>query len=135
MSELYALPEGWEWKKITDIASISNKTVNIDDDYLYNCVGLENIESNTGKLVDLTRSHALRGNAYRHLVWIAGCFLERVGVCIPTCNVGARVMHDGKTTVGWALAHLFTGRLCKRGVLFETSMIGGQLPTLRGSDR
>ena len=54
MSELYALPEGWEWKKITDIASISNKTVNIDDDHLYNCVGLENIESNTGKLVDFT---------------------------------------------------------------------------------
>jgi len=43
-------------------------------------------------------------------------------------------MLDGKT-VGWALAHLFTACLCKRGVLFETSMIGGQLPTLVGSNR
>lgn len=73
------------------------------------------------------------GNAYRHLVWVAGCFLHWVGVCIPTCSVGTRVMLDGKT-VGWALDHLFIGCLYKKGV-HGTYMIGGQLPTLRGSNR
>ena len=32
------------------------------------------------------------GNAYRYLVWVAGCFLHWVGVCIPTCSVGTRVV-------------------------------------------
>ena len=64
-----------------------------------------------------TCSHALRGNTYRHLVWVAGCFLERVGVCIPTCNVGTRasisIIHRIKI-VGATLvvARHNTGEIC-----------------------
>ncbi len=52
MSELYELPEEWEWKKIIDVANITNKTINVDDNERYNCIGLEHIESGTGKLVN-----------------------------------------------------------------------------------
>ncbi len=59
MNELYELPEGWEWKKLKDTIEFSNKTVIIDNDDEYNCIGLEHIESNTGKLIDFKTSHGL----------------------------------------------------------------------------
>ncbi len=57
MSELYELPEGWEWKKLVETATIANKTVTITDKKDYHCIGLEHIESNTGKLIDFTLSN------------------------------------------------------------------------------
>ena len=30
MSELYKLPDGWEWKKFTETIEFSNKTININ---------------------------------------------------------------------------------------------------------
>jgi len=57
MGELYELPEGWEWKKLVNVATIANKTVTIIDKKDYHCIGLEHIESNTGKLIDFTLSN------------------------------------------------------------------------------
>ncbi len=57
MSELYGLPDGWEWKKLIESVNISNKTVTINDNKEYHCIGLEHIESNTGKLVNFTLSN------------------------------------------------------------------------------
>jgi len=59
MSELYELPDGWEWKKLIETIRIANKTININDNKKYNCIGLEHIESNTGKLVDFQTSDGL----------------------------------------------------------------------------
>ena len=59
MSELYELPEGWEWKKLIEVVDLSNKTVNITDNKEYHCIGLEHIESNTEKLVDFMPSNGL----------------------------------------------------------------------------
>jgi len=57
MSELYGLPEGWEWKTLVDTATIANKTVTIADRKDYHCIGLEHIESNTGKLINFALSN------------------------------------------------------------------------------
>jgi type I restriction enzyme S subunit len=59
MSELFELPEGWEWKKLRDTIEFSNKTVIIDNDDEYSCIGLEHIESNTGRLIDFKTSNGL----------------------------------------------------------------------------
>ena len=57
MSELYELPDGWEWKKLIETVNISNKTVTVNDNKEYHCIGLEHIESNTGRLVNFTLSN------------------------------------------------------------------------------
>ena len=59
MSELYELPNGWEWKKLIETIRIANKTININDNKKYNCIGLEHIESNTGKLINFQISDGL----------------------------------------------------------------------------
>ncbi|HHY0446902.1 TPA: restriction endonuclease subunit S [Vibrio parahaemolyticus] len=48
---LYKLPDGWEWSNLTDICTPSRKTVEPNPEEQYNYIGLENIESHTGKLI------------------------------------------------------------------------------------
>ena len=48
---LYKLPDGWEWSNLTDICTLSRKTVEPNPEEQYNYIGLENIESNTGKVI------------------------------------------------------------------------------------
>lgn len=47
----YDLPQGWKYKPILDVAEISGKSLLPEDSTVYNFVGLEHIESNTGKLI------------------------------------------------------------------------------------
>ena len=49
---LYDLPEGWEWKQLKDVAFSIRNTVEPLENYIYHYVGLENIQSNTGVLID-----------------------------------------------------------------------------------
>ena len=56
MSELYELPNGWKWQKLINISSIDNQTVAPKDNEEYNYISLEHIESNTGKIVNFTKS-------------------------------------------------------------------------------
>jgi type I restriction enzyme S subunit len=56
MSELYELPNGWEWQKLINVSSIDNQTVAPKDSEEYNYISLEHIESNTGKIVNFTKS-------------------------------------------------------------------------------
>ncbi|MFZ3526538.1 restriction endonuclease subunit S [Vibrio harveyi] len=48
---LYKLPDGWEWSNLTDICTPSRKTVEPNPEEQYNYIGLENIESHTGKVI------------------------------------------------------------------------------------
>jgi type I restriction enzyme S subunit len=50
--DLYDLPEGWEWKRLKDVASSIRNTVEPLENNIYHYVGLENIQSNTGVLID-----------------------------------------------------------------------------------
>lgn len=52
--ELYELPEGWEWKKLIDICELTKASVEPQASEIYNYIGLENIQGNTGKLIDFT---------------------------------------------------------------------------------
>ena len=89
------LPEGWEWKQLVDVASISNKTVNIDDDKEYNCIGLEHIESNTGKLINYSLSN---GNEIKSskVVFVEGMVLY--GKLRPYLNKVWTAEFDGIAT-------------------------------------
>lgn len=49
---LYQLPDGWEWMDFTKVCTPSRKTIEPDKDEAYNYIGLENIESNTGKVIN-----------------------------------------------------------------------------------
>lgn len=57
MSELYELPDGWEWKNILTIADINNKTITPNENMFYKYIGLENIESDTGRLIDYSETN------------------------------------------------------------------------------
>lgn len=48
---LYKLPDGWEWSNLTDVCTPSRKTVEPNPEEQYNYIGLENIESHTGKVI------------------------------------------------------------------------------------
>ncbi|MEQ5556186.1 restriction endonuclease subunit S [Providencia rettgeri] len=48
---LYKLPEGWEWTNLTDVCTPSRKTVEPNPEEQYNYIGLENIESHTGRVI------------------------------------------------------------------------------------
>tara|TARA_A200000159_G_scaffold31103_1_gene27643 strand:- start:1084 stop:2289 length:1206 start_codon:yes stop_codon:yes gene_type:complete len=48
---LYKLPDGWEWSKLTDVCTPLRKTVEPNPEEQYNYIGLENIESHTGKVI------------------------------------------------------------------------------------
>ncbi len=48
---LYKLPDGWEWSNLTDVCTPSRKTVGPNPQEQYNYIGLENIESHTGKVI------------------------------------------------------------------------------------
>ena len=49
---LYQLSEGWEWSNLTDVCTPSRKTVEPKPDEKYNYIALENIESNTGRVIN-----------------------------------------------------------------------------------
>lgn len=48
---LYQLPDGWEWTNLTEVCAPSRKTVEPNSGEKYNYLGLENIESHTGKVL------------------------------------------------------------------------------------
>ncbi|NIH06195.1 restriction endonuclease subunit S [Providencia rettgeri] len=48
---LYKLPEGWEWTNLSDVCTPSRKTVEPNPEEQYNYIGLENIESHTGRVI------------------------------------------------------------------------------------
>ncbi len=52
--KLYALPKGWEWKKLSSLAELSRKSIQPLKGRSYNYIGLEHIESGTGKLIDFS---------------------------------------------------------------------------------
>ena len=48
---LYPLPNGWEWTNLIDVCAPSRKTVEPNSEEKYNYIGLENIESDTGRVI------------------------------------------------------------------------------------
>lgn len=48
---LYELPDGWGWTNLTDVCAPSRKTVEPKSEEKYNYIGLENIESHTGRVI------------------------------------------------------------------------------------
>jgi len=48
----YDLPKGWSFEPLLDVVQIYNKSLLPIDNEVYNYVSLENIESNTGRLID-----------------------------------------------------------------------------------
>ncbi len=48
---LYELPDGWEWTNLIDVCAPSRKTLEPKSEEKYNYIGLENIESHTGRVI------------------------------------------------------------------------------------
>lgn len=64
--ERFELPEGWEWRKLHEVATVDSRQVNPSDmPYtLFNYIGLENIESGTDELANFhpTPGSTIRSN-------------------------------------------------------------------------
>ena len=95
MGELYALPEGWEWKKLLDVANVSNKSITIHDNKKYNYIGLENIEQDSGNLIDFSPTY---GNEIKSNKVIFSKDMVLYGKLRPYLNKVWKAEFDGIAT-------------------------------------
>jgi len=67
--ELYELPDGWEWRELTQVVNIGSEQVNPfhSPNDLFNYLALENIEQGTGKITDFTPTlgKEIKSNKFR----------------------------------------------------------------------
>ncbi|EPT2391212.1 TPA: restriction endonuclease subunit S [Enterobacter hormaechei subsp. xiangfangensis] len=92
---LYQLPDGWEWANLTEVCTPSRKTVEPNSGEEYNYIGLENIESNTGRIITDTLTNGSEINSTK-IAFKKGMVLY--GKLRPYLNKVAVAKDDGIAT-------------------------------------